>query len=319
MRFLINIILLSIGICIALVISEGICRVFFPIKISTFMRTKVENWLDVSPSLSLGYIINKEKNDSQNKRTYLKNNKTKKRIFCVGDSTTATSSYVNILQELLGKKYAVLNYGTPGYGIMQYCRLIKDRCLDKHPDIIIIGFCLNDFVTTPILVREGSRFTAYWPHKEIKPKASVFFLLHSALYRFLFLKLAFCKNENTYKDIIFQEAKKKLQEIKEEADRIDTRIILVIFGYPIPFDEYHPYYGKRSYDEIKRITKELKLESLNLVPNFTSLTSHDPDKLKVSPNDTIHFNKKGSKIIAQEIYKYLLDHPISDNHLPFSK
>jgi len=72
------------------------------------------------------------------------------RIMCVGDSTTATSDYVGMLEALLnknitGRRFEVLNCGVPGYGAIQYCRTIKDKWSEFSPDMIIIAFCLNDF------------------------------------------------------------------------------------------------------------------------------------------------------------------------------
>jgi hypothetical protein len=77
------------------------------------------------------------------------------RIACVGDSWTfgmpvgQDQSYPSRLaawlrQERPGTSYEVQNFGVLGYSSFQGLQLLKTRVLDFHPDIVVIGFGMND-------------------------------------------------------------------------------------------------------------------------------------------------------------------------------
>jgi lysophospholipase L1-like esterase len=77
------------------------------------------------------------------------------RIVCLGDSWTfganvaADDSYPDRLQALLRRDLAdddveVLNLGVLGYSSYQGLRLLRRRVLDLDPDVLVIGFGMND-------------------------------------------------------------------------------------------------------------------------------------------------------------------------------
>jgi len=77
------------------------------------------------------------------------------RIACIGDSWTfgmnvdQPRSYPDRLADHLrelapGSRYEVLNFGVLGYSSFQGLQLLKERVLALHPDIVAIGFGMND-------------------------------------------------------------------------------------------------------------------------------------------------------------------------------
>lgn len=77
------------------------------------------------------------------------------RIICLGDSWTFGANvsdedtYPRQLGRLLAQEYPrthfeVLNLGVLGYSSFQGLELLKSRVLDLNPDILIIGFAMND-------------------------------------------------------------------------------------------------------------------------------------------------------------------------------
>ncbi len=77
------------------------------------------------------------------------------RIACVGDSWTfgmnvdQDRTYPSRLAAWLGQtrpgtRFEVLNFGVLGYSSFQGLQLLETRVLDMHPDIIAIGFGMND-------------------------------------------------------------------------------------------------------------------------------------------------------------------------------
>jgi lysophospholipase L1-like esterase len=77
------------------------------------------------------------------------------RIACIGDSWTfgmpvgQDQAYPSRLAEWLRQEqpktmYEVDNFGVLGYSSFQGLRLMKSQVLDRHPDIVVIGFGMND-------------------------------------------------------------------------------------------------------------------------------------------------------------------------------
>ncbi len=78
------------------------------------------------------------------------------RILVVGDSVTfgweqkVEDTYPKVLESLLNsqessaQRYEVLNLGVVGYNAEQEMELIKTRALDFQPDLVLIGYCVND-------------------------------------------------------------------------------------------------------------------------------------------------------------------------------
>jgi lysophospholipase L1-like esterase len=75
------------------------------------------------------------------------------RTIVIGDSITfgnmlsLESTYAYQLHEILnenGFEYEVLNFGVGGYDILQEVALLEHRGLTYEPDLVVVGFCLND-------------------------------------------------------------------------------------------------------------------------------------------------------------------------------
>jgi lysophospholipase L1-like esterase len=77
------------------------------------------------------------------------------RIVCLGDSWTfgwnvgTTQSYPRQLQDLLRREFPeanfeVLNLGVAGYSSLHGFRLLKTRVLDLNPDVVVVGFAMNE-------------------------------------------------------------------------------------------------------------------------------------------------------------------------------
>ncbi|PCK07682.1 MAG: hypothetical protein COA42_12965, partial [Alteromonadaceae bacterium] len=76
------------------------------------------------------------------------------RIAVIGDSITAglwinedDKVYPTVMEthlRKLGKKVDVMNFGVSGYNTQQEVETLKDRGLQFKPDLVVLGYCLND-------------------------------------------------------------------------------------------------------------------------------------------------------------------------------
>lgn len=112
------------------------------------------------------------------------------------------------------------------------------------------------------------------------------------------MRLFFSKNNDYYKEII-KTSRYYLQEIKELLSTKRIRFVIVILGLTERFEDC-PLMWKSNYNQIKEIINDYNIDSLDTVPIFQN---NNPESLKL--NDELHFNQKGSQIIAEAIYAYL--------------
>lgn len=318
-EFFKNILLLSISITFAFLVLEAVSRFFYPVRFQYFFHHSTQNWPGTPfiesyfrPSGTLGYELVPNSKLGTNSLGMLDKERRKNkpggiyRIMCLGDSTTANSQYVSILEELLNENkkepgFEVWNCGVMGYGILQYCTALKEKWLRYNPDMVIIGFCLNDFDTTPLVVKEHRRLVGYFPHREISPQINTFLLRHSAFYRFMVMKIFFSEKDATMIENRIKQASYSLKEVKDLLSAKKISFLIVILGLPERLDKY-PSRHKRTYAEIKSIIKECKISSLDTVTIFEN---NNPESLRFLPGDELHFNRKGSRIVCEAIYAYL--------------
>jgi len=156
-RFLINLLVMVGATVLSLGLAEIATRIFLPVQLFEVKNDVVQ----VSENPILMYELNPEHpdhnpqgfRDSVEYATAKRSGKT--RIGIVGDSTTfgyatrVEKSFPKQLQGMLDESqpgaYEVLNFGMPGFSIIQELELLKVKVLDYSPDVVILAICLNDW------------------------------------------------------------------------------------------------------------------------------------------------------------------------------
>lgn len=311
--------LVVISISLTFLILELSFRVFCPVNFYSFISHSTKSWTDadvilnrqaVRISRTLGYewVPNVQKGWLRTNSLGMYDRQRQKykppgtyRIICLGDSTTANSDYVRMLEALLNRgeqRYEVWNCAVTKYNLIQYCRALKEKWIKFDPDMVIIGFCLNDFTPTPLVVKEDNRIVGYFPDEEVLPAVNPFLLKHSALYRFIAAKLFFSKNVD-YSEKMIQTSRAYLRQTKDLLSAKNARFLIVILGLTKRFEE-NPKTWRDNYVQIKQIINDYSINSLDTVPLFQQ---NNPESLML--HDELHFNQKGSTIVAETIYAYL--------------
>ncbi len=91
------------------------------------------------------------------------------RIAGIGDSgifgwcVNQGQDYISVLESNLnahssGRLYEALNFGVPGYNSQLEVRMLKTRGLAFHPDVVVVGWCDNDFSLPFFIPQEGQWF-----------------------------------------------------------------------------------------------------------------------------------------------------------------
>ncbi len=193
-------------------------------------------------------------------------------------------------------KFEIWNAGVPSYDIRRYYLYLKHKGLNYKPDIKIyykgrggaaaydfpLGGISKRFIVNPVLMK------------------------HSYLYRLAVLRLnsSLAGRKNSRIDRALEDGRYYLGMIKELCRKNEIPLFIVIFPYLKPLKEFEPR-QQVQFRNISTVVGELKLDYLNLYGLYDRLLRENfPLKER---QDEIHPSEAASKIIAGEIYNYILE------------
>lgn len=221
------------------------------------------------------------------------------RILVLGDSITLgwgvsyNDTYPKVLESLLNngsRKIEVINTGVGNYNTVSELLALK-KFMDLDPDMIILGFYINDL-------------------EKLDTPSKIGYVIKSNSYTYAFL---YDKVVNTYYNV-FNDYKNFYSELYKEGPLKDTansaliEMIEIANNKSIPFvlvniPELHNL-ESNEFPEVQEFLQDIVKEHPEVVyiDLFDSFKGEEPTTLWVSLEDS-HPNAKGHKIIAQEIYK----------------
>lgn len=268
------------------------------------------------------------------------------RIVVLGDSVTfghgveLDQAYHKILERMLNLglkirlRYEVLNFGVSGYNVAMEAIVLREKALRYKPDLVIVGFNLNDGDPPPkleeILEGRGSKTSGRIP---LPGKA--WLQEHSYLYGIVaiggtevFLRLGVWKRElmygltaNLFESITeprretesWRKVSDGLIQVLELSRKVNAKVVLVAFPLQVQmdYDPRRPPMGNLTLQDLRRPQEKLRefaaekgIAFVDLLPVYNSLrTKNRP----LFVNDvTSHPDEKGHRIAAEEIYKILV-------------
>lgn len=222
------------------------------------------------------------------------------RVCVLGDSISfgwrlpVEQTFAKILEKRLnnqaanGAKFEVLNFSVTGYNSFQEEIALKRKVMAFHPDIVIVGFCLNDGTFT-----DG--------FAELKREMSPYAIgsrLHSKLLSYLL---------NKYEAGNFSRlaGKNKIRHFFEQAAHTGktSGIRVVILVFPYYFDNIEAY-DLTMHKYVRSVAEKEGLEVLDLLDYWKDMPAGQR-KILYLPGDQAHLSGYGMEKTAKELFKYL--------------
>ena len=250
------------------------------------------------------------------------------RIAVLGDSITMAinvdlkNRYTELLEDRLNdlagpdEKYEVMNFGVSGYDMLQEAIILKRDVLRFNPDIVIFGYCLNDYNTLSdggafkMLIKQQKGKDRNWSRRLVNDnKVPVKrYLYKSALVKLILFAITASQgmDDSQLIDIDAEESRNLLDEacsrIEKARVQYGFRILIVIFP---AFDKLSSYPYWPLHLMIKEKAMHYKWPFLDLHGHYLSLAKEDGKEFRDTPNDKIHPNARGHKIAAEAIASFL--------------
>ncbi len=322
-RYFINTCLFLIGVVFSLIILELFLRFSTEYGIDHHLARGSNFWEAYSgthrPSKVLGYepipnsipqinsfgMFDREYTLEKRRDTY--------RIIVLGDSIIAygvlTRSLADKLNSNLTHTFEVWNCGVGGYNIEQHVNYLKYKAIKYNPDMVIIGFCLNDFsLGIPIVYKSGNNKNGlieyYNPYSKVNFLMNRLCFRYSYSYRFFMgvaEKFLIKIDRSQHTDEQENVGKLNLSAIKIISDKERIPLVVIIFPFFKPLNKYTEF-EKNEYGIMLKVIKDLGISYIDLHPYLMNMNLY---QLRVSPLDQVHPSIEGQKIIADIIYEYL--------------
>jgi lysophospholipase L1-like esterase len=300
-KLLQKVFILLIGIFIGLLIGEILVRIFVSDRILPQITYKLNNhnFRD----------INHEK--EKPKDTI--------RIAFIGDSMTfgqgvkLSENFPNVTGELLkkntspGTKVEIFNFGVRGADTLREYSILKNQALKYEPDMLILGFVLNDFADGPTtqkyvqsIKRESEGYKIFKSLEKVSKLAHFLDWAFSQVFsdikdiRKNFLNTQFSQKNSSYKPM--KEHLGMMLDIMKE-----RKGILLYFPYLMQ-DEEKTYFYTKAKTMVKGMCEERGIDFIEVLPSL----KHKPFyKWWATPGDH-HPNAEAHSIIAGLIEKAIL-------------
>ena len=304
-----KLILMLLTILAVLVIIEFAARILLPKDVKYNFPPGLDEFRGKYVSLNKQGYRDTEHAHNKDKNTV--------RIAVLGDSFTFGSGIKNVndtypkkLEKTLNSKsektgYEVLNFGKPGIDTEYEIKILKNDAIQYRPDIIIVGYVLNDFRDMGTAkTKKSSNIYLFW--------LDVYLHRYSYLYGFISKGFnialeATGLRKSYYQTIIDEfnsENNKKFnrmyfEELKEISKNNNATLIIAVFPF---IYKLHDYPFTESHNFVSRSGNEYGIIILDLLPYFEN---KDENELIVSRYDP-HPNQLGHQIIADAIYEKLI-------------
>ncbi len=263
------------------------------------------------------------------------------RVICVGDSctfgkaVTEGETYPRQLEALLaaeltdGRQPVVVNCGVNGYSGAQYLRMLQWRGLELKPDVVIVGYNLNDFPN--VLKKIDDVVVKATPVRETVKRAvggqrNLDRFNESALYRFVRALIRDMSRAKAWKESErfakessaeikkavakasseenMQELELQIASIKEVATAAGAKIAFLLFPYESQV--YLETYDRTPIERIREICKRLEVPFVDLAEKFRRVAVEtDPPRELYLFGDHYHPRPIGYQIVAENVMEVM--------------
>ena len=198
---------------------------------------------------------------------------------------------MNALKELYGEdSFEYWNAGVESFNTMQEWVLYREHNHTIKPDHVVLTFHNNDFVATPMVVRERGQIKVYQPGLDINP----WLFRKSYVYRW-----AWPKGED--KAMREQQVLEGLKGFKSALDAQGTRFTVVLHPVLKPLTEWNDV-ERESREKSLKYFEDLNLRVIDLLP-VVEKAIRDGVNVTEAPGDYLHPSDELSHLFARELQR----------------
>lgn len=316
---------LFIGFLLVFLVCEVMLSVFANWAFNAAAETPIEASRDAQLAFQLRPNYNSDRVHTDEfgfrRRTPLPGETAEGSVLVLGDSVAFASgleyekSFTPLLESMLtastGRPTPIWNAATPGYNTGQEARQFELVGPRIRPTLTIVEFCMNDYLPPPSVTSSGKL-------NSTRPSGQSAFSATALLSRsktLVFGKEKFKDLQKlhpewfpawahyihyTHQKPGWQEAKQALLRMKQTADSLGSRLLVVVF----PVEQQLRIPDRTAIDDVLGFAKAHGIETLDLFPVFQPRWKEDLYVrywADVGTIDKLHLNAAGHRVAADAI------------------
>lgn len=242
--------------------------------------------------------------------------------FTFGEGVAQDSNYPTLLEKKLNsyiykKKYEVLNFGVSGYNTIQEAELLKNKSLKYNPDLVIVGYFIDDVEETKSFGRKPLQIK-----RTLLLRLYEFIIEHFYFAKYIQFRLSDLTSKigivlfpeyGTYFSSLYNNSslnyvktKKEFEKMANLTERENIKILVVIFPVMTNLNDAYPYFSMHN-----QIIEECMNNNFHILDLFPYFKGKDVRDSIIGVYDA-HPNEDSYKIAAEAIHKKL----IGENLIP---
>ncbi len=248
------------------------------------------------------------------------------RVICLGNSCTfgwrvkLEETYPKQLEQLLNsdldyKKYEVINGGVTGYSSFQGKRFLREQVLKYKPDIITICYGWNDLLPAAFGIEDKNQKMVPQIFLDIQN-----LLGQTEVYRFirgLILSRFQVKKTGSSSEMLPRVSPEDFANNLLEIALIATQENVQVIFLTTPIASLEAFWGTGKVSKTHQWHQVYNNVILNLpssnnlhILDIASLFENRKDVYDDVQNDFIHYNLIGHKLIAENLYNFLVENKL---------
>lgn len=260
------------------------------------------------------------KPDRRNRRWSGKKEAGRFRIVAAGDSFTwgagvhPEDAYPDRLEDRLNtldrlQRFEVVNFSRPGWNTIQAYRAVKRKLRRLEPDLLIVGYVLND--AEPSESQDRARRREVLHRRQPSARASAWLHRHSLLYRTIWERLESTRQRRAFTAVLSSDyegygwyaGRRGLALFEELADQLGIPFLLVVFPvFDSQIDENYPYH--EIHDLVAETAAGLGIRVLDLREVYRGV---DARRLAITPFTDAHPDELAHRLAADALLDYLVE------------
>ncbi|MFQ5500803.1 MAG: SGNH/GDSL hydrolase family protein [Phycisphaerae bacterium] len=234
------------------------------------------------------------------------------RVVCLGDSITfgegvrIEDTYPARLERglsalLPNRHVEVINAGVQGYGTLDEIAFYLLRCARFKPDVVTLGFFLNDATRSQETIRQNEARTRAWKPSGLSAFSRVWEILSRRRAASLLQAEYFATTRAGFASSGWEDCKEALRGMKRISREDGFRFVVVVFPILWELDGAYPFEDLHTL--IADACREYGIEHIDLLDTCRGRRA---ESLWVHPTDQ-HPNEIAHRLAAERITRHLVD------------
>lgn len=232
-----------------------------------------------------------------------------RRVVCLGDSITfgegvdEAAPYPRQLELLLNRdappRWEVLNFGVQGHGTVDSFLLYSMYAAQFEPDVVLLGFFLNDAMDGAETIRRNEEWTADWPISALSSVSRISELIERSRIAARMQADYFEAIRRSFDSPRWETCRRSLRDLQRLTRERGVRFEMIVFPVLWGLESDYPF--SDIHERIRKACREDGIACLDLLDAFRGRCTAE---LWAHPTDH-HPNTEGQRIAAEAIARRL--------------